>query len=185
MTQTASANDRRVNPELAERFEREALPHRGMLLQCAIALTRHRQEAEDLVQQTMAGVRWLSGIQAGNNARAWLHRIMMNAFINGYRKKQREPFLVLAAEDQLPSAFPRTAVQSAEEQVLARRPAQEILSALQALPEEFRQAVYLIDVEGFSYREAAAIMGTPLGTVMSRLHRGRTNLRTQLTALAR
>ncbi len=182
MTQVAS---RRMSHELAARFEQEAIPYRGALLQAALRLTRHPQDAEDLVQDTMAkACAGFSGFTPGTNLRAWLHRIMMNTFINGYRKKQREPFLVVAPGDQLQLATPARELpaftQSAEEQVLARIPAQEIVTALGELPAEFRLAVYLVDVEGFSYREAAAAMGTPLGTVMSRLHRGRTCLRSLL-----
>lgn len=180
----------RMSRDLAVRFEREALPHRGTLLRSAVRLTRQAQDAEDLVQETMAkACASFHGFQPGTNVRAWLYRIMMNTFINGYRKKQREPFLELAPADELASGTaPYQPGQrdglSAEEHVLARLPADEIITALQALPAEFRQAVYLVDVEGFSYREVAALMDTPLGTVMSRVHRGRASLRLQLAATA-
>jgi RNA polymerase sigma-70 factor, ECF subfamily len=111
---------------------------------------------------------------------------MVNIFINGYRKKQREPILTLAeiteVESHAAAGSTSAVALSAEEEALSRLPAAEIADALRSLPTEFRLVVYLIDVEGFAYREAAAIMGIPLGTVMSRLHRGRTQLRALLTA---
>lgn len=183
----ASASSRRLSPGLAARFEREALPYRGMLLQNAVRLTRHAQDAEDLVQETMA--RACAGFPAfkpGTNVRAWLFRIMMNTFINGYRRRQREPLLVHEPSDDtlaaLPGAQRSVRIDSAEDQALSALPAQEIVCAMRALPADFRRAVYLIDVAGYSYREAAAMMGTPIGTVMSRLHRGRTSLRARLVS---
>jgi len=174
-----------MSQSLAERFEREALPYRGTLLQSATRLTRHPQDAEDLVQETMA--RACAGFPAfkpGTNLRAWLFRIMMNAFINGYRKRQREPLMVYESSDDALAAMPAAHLsvrsESAEEQALARVPAAEIVTAMRSLPADFRQAVYLIDVAGYSYRETAVMMGTPIGTVMSRLHRGRASLRAQL-----
>ena len=180
---------RQMTRDLAARFEAEALPHRSTLLQAAFRLTHHWQDAEDLVQDTLAkACAGFGGFRPGTNVRAWLHRIMMNTFINGYRKKQREPFLVVAPGEQLQFATPAIDLpafnRSAEDQVLARIAAPEIIAALGELAEEYRHAVYLVDVEGFSYREAAAAMGTPLGTVMSRLHRGRTILRARLLAAA-
>jgi RNA polymerase sigma-70 factor, ECF subfamily len=182
----ADVAELRMSQEQAARFEREALPHRGALLRAAARLTQHAQDAEDLVQETMArACAGFGGFKPGTNVRAWLHRIMMNTFINGYRKRQREPFLVVAPGEQLQLTAPAielpVSTQSAEDQVLARIPAPEIIAALRELPAEYRLAVYLVDVEGFSYREAATAMGTPLGTVMSRLHRGRTCLRARLT----
>ena len=176
-----------LSPELAKRFEREVLPYRSSLQQSAFRLTHHRQDAEDLVQETL--VRACAGyhqFQPGTNMRAWLHKILTNAFISSYRRRQREPLVVVADQEHLqaaqrPAQLP-AGTRSAEEQALARMPADEVVAALRSLPEEFRLAVYLIDVEGFSYRETAAIMGTPIGTVMSRLHRGRTSLRSQLMA---
>ena len=186
MTRAPSATSLRMSPSLADRFEREALPYRATLLQSAIRLTRHPQDAEDLVQETMA--RACAGFPAfkpGTNVRAWLFRIMMNLFINGYRKRQREPLMVYESADDALAAMPGSHLslrtESAEEQALARMPTDEIVKAVRSLPADFRQAVYLIDVAGYSYREAAAMMGTPIGTVMSRLHRGRTSLRAQLT----
>jgi RNA polymerase sigma-70 factor, ECF subfamily len=176
-----------MSPSLADRFEREALPYRGTLLQSAIRLTRHPQDAEDLVQETMA--RACAGFPAfkpGTNIRAWLFRIMTNTFINSYRKRQREPLIVYETADEALSAMPGAHLairtDSAEEQALSRLPDDELVSALRAVPADFRQAIYLIDVAGYSYRETATIMGTPIGTVMSRLHRGRASLRARLGA---
>lgn len=181
----ATVMRRTMSPEFAQRFERDVLPYRPSLQHCAFRLTHHVQDAEDLVQETL--VRACAGyhhFQPGTNLRAWLHRILTNAFISGYRKRQRDPLMVVADSEQLhavrPPTGPPAATWSAEEQALARMPADEIVTALRLLPEEFRLAVYLIDVEGFSYRETAAIMSTPIGTVMSRVHRGRTSLRSQL-----
>jgi RNA polymerase sigma-70 factor, ECF subfamily len=173
----------------AGRFEHEVLPHRGALLRAALGMTHHIQDAEDLVQETMTRA-WagFGGLKPGTNARAWLYRIMTNAFINGYRRRQREPLVLGATEDQLQLSVPvadRPAlIESAENQALARMPAADVISALQHLLPEYRLAVYLVDVEGFSYREAATVMGTPLGTVTSRLYRGRACLRSQLAERA-
>jgi RNA polymerase sigma-70 factor, ECF subfamily len=175
----------RMSPELSERFERDAIPFRGSLYQTAIRLTRHPQDAEDLVQETMArACAGFGHFQSGTNLRAWLQRILMNTFISGYRKRQREPFLTIMPAQNLPAnlppvyASPQSA--SAEDAVISELPATETFSKLRNLPAIFRHVVYLIDVEGFSYTETAQIMGTPLGTVMSRLHRGRRQLRAQL-----
>ncbi|HEY7325822.1 MAG TPA: sigma-70 family RNA polymerase sigma factor [Streptosporangiaceae bacterium] len=185
----ATVTRRTMSPELAARFERDVLPYQPSLQRSAFRLTRHAQDAEDLVQETLA--RACAGyhhFRPGTNLRAWLHTILQNTFISGYRKRQREPMVVIGDSEQLcavqPPALQRAATQSAEDQALARMPAEELTSALRALPEEFRRAVYLIDVEGLTYRETAAVMGTPIGTVMSRLHRGRTSLRSQLLPAA-
>jgi RNA polymerase sigma-70 factor (ECF subfamily) len=122
--------------------------------------------------------------QPGTNLRAWLHRILSNTFINSYRKKRREPIQDLGIEFQEdwqvgsdPLAPP---ARSAEAEALDRLADSDILQALRKLPEEFRVAIYLADIEGYPYREIAEMMGTPIGTVMSRLHRGRAKLRQQL-----
>jgi RNA polymerase sigma-70 factor, ECF subfamily len=178
----------RMSPELADQFEREALPHRDQLLRAALQLTRHRQDAEDLVQEAIA--RACAGFHRftpGTNIRAWLNRILLNAFINGYRKRQREPLVITSEPGQFEHAARLEGLSplnaSAEDSVLAAIPASELVEAISELPQVFRQVLYLIDLEGFSYREVAAIMNTPVGTVMSRLHRARSSLRTRLSPL--
>ena len=176
-------NDR-MSPELAERFERDALPYRAQLLRAAMQLTKHNQDAEDLVQESIArACAAFDRFTPETNVRAWLHRILLNTFINGYRKRQREPILSVPSIEELPgstrSDFGVSSI-SAEDAVLSKIPTHRLVTALKNLPEEFRQVLYLIDVEGFSYRETAAIMNTPLGTVMSRLHRARSSLRAAL-----
>jgi RNA polymerase sigma-70 factor (ECF subfamily) len=185
----AAGVEQALSRDVAGRFEEEMLPHRGTLLRQALRMTHHVQDAEDLVQETMARA-WagFGAFKPGTNARAWLYRIMTNTFINSYRKRQREPLFIGASDDQLqlfvPAADRAASTESAENQALARTPAGDVVAALQHLLPEFRMAVYLVDVEGFSYREAATAMGTPLGTVTSRLYRGRASLRSQLAGRA-
>jgi RNA polymerase sigma-70 factor, ECF subfamily len=174
----------RMSPELVERFERDALPYQGQLLRAAMQLTKQRQDAEDLVQESIArACAAFHRFTPDTNVRAWLHRILLNTFINSYRKRQREPMLSVPSIEELTagerSGSCATSI-SAEDAALSKIPAHRLVTALKDLPEEFRQVLYLIDVEGFSYRETAAIMKTPLGTVMSRLHRARTSLRAGL-----
>lgn len=169
----------RMTPELAARFEREALPYQGQLMRAALQLTRHRQDAEDLVQDAIT--RAYTGYHSfapGTNLKAWLHRILLNTFINGYRKRERDPFLSLLPAERLPAK----SMQSAEDSVLSLMPTARLVRALHELPVDFRRVIYLVDVEGFSYQEVTAIMNIPLGTVMSRLHRARTRLRNRLTS---
>src|SRR6266581_7321116 len=169
-------------------FEAQAMEFMPALYTAALRMTRNPAEAEDLVQETyLKAYRAFGSFQEGTNLKAWLYRILTNTFINSYRSKKRRPeeSYIEDVEDlylyrRLGGLEGATAGQSAEEQVLEHFTESEIKEALESLPEQFRIAVLLGDVEGFSYKEIAEILDIPIGTVMSRLHRGRRALQKRL-----
>ncbi|CAN5135879.1 RNA polymerase sigma factor SigR [soil metagenome] len=188
-TDDAPIDEARAKREL---FEEQALPFADQLYAAAMRMTRNPADAADLVQETFVKAFQAFGqYQQGTNLKAWLYRIQTNTFINNYRKNQRNPYqgTIDDLEDwQLggaESVTQSTSTRSAEAEAIDHLPDSAVKDALQAIPEDFRLAVYFADVEGFSYQEIADIMKTPVGTVMSRLHRGRRMLRESLADYAR
>ena len=172
-------------------FEDQALVYLDQLYGAALRMTRNPADAEDLVQETMMkAFSAFHQFAQGTNLKAWLYRILTNTYINTYRKKQRQP-RISGSDDLEDWQLARAAehapagLRSAEAEALDLLPDTDVKAALAELSEDFRMAVYYADVEGFSYKEIAEIMGTPIGTVMSRLHRGRGQLRELLGDYAR
>lgn len=185
-----SQAEARDKQDLAARFEAEALPLLNGMYSAAFRLTRNAADAEDLIQETyLRAYRGFHQFQEGTNLKAWLYRILMNTFINSYRKKQREPQTISDEEVEdwylYSKMAERGAEPSAETSVIESLPDEDVQEALSSLPEQFRMAVLLADVEGFSYKEIADITGVPIGTVMSRLHRGRRALEKRLWDVVR
>jgi RNA polymerase sigma-70 factor, ECF subfamily len=188
----AEARPATLNEEDVQRFQRDALPLLDSLYGAALRMTRNPADAEDLVQETMLrAYRSFDRFEPGTNLKAWLFRILTNAYINTYRKKQREPQKV--SQDQIEDFdlyqelkdHDPDLTRTPENIVLDSLVDSDILEAIEDLPEQFRLAVVLSDIEGFSYAEMAEIMDVPMGTVMSRLHRGRRALQKRLWELAR
>ncbi|MED5812211.1 sigma-70 family RNA polymerase sigma factor [Mycolicibacterium sp. 050232] len=177
--------------ELTARFERDAVPLHDRLFRGALRLTNSRQDAEDLVQETMLlAYRGFHTFEEGTNLNAWMFQIMHNAGISRHRKTQRRPAEVLVGDFAAPTLTKQSprlgrGLRSAEVSALEHLPDEEIKSALMGLREEYRLTIYLADVEGLPYKEIARVTGVAAGTVMSRVHRGRQQLRSALSSVAR
>jgi RNA polymerase sigma-70 factor (ECF subfamily) len=172
----------------AKTFERDAMPLIDQLYAAALRITRNPTDAEDLVQETYTrAFANFHQYRDGTNLKAWMHRILTNTYINDYRKKQRTP--VQADTDDVEdrqimqaASHDSTGLRSAELEALDRLTDNRVKEGLASLPDDYRLVLYYADVEGYSYKEIAAIMDTPIGTVMSRLHRARAQLRKILTS---
>ncbi|MCU1584637.1 MAG: polymerase subunit sigma [Microbacteriaceae bacterium] len=189
--ETAETEPKARAVDVRSLFEEQAIPFMDQLYAAGLRMTRNPADAADLVQETFVKAFAAFGqFQQGTNLKAWLYRILTNTFINNYRKKQRDPYqgTIDELEDwQLGGAESVTqgrSTRSAEAEAIDHLPDSAVKDALQAIPEDFRMAVYFADVEGFSYQEIADIMKSPVGTVMSRLHRGRRMLRDLLSEYA-
>ncbi len=178
-----------AGPASTVEFDEQIRPFLEQLYPTALRMTRNPADAEDLVQETLTkAYTAYHQFTPGTNLRAWLHRILANTFINSYRKTKRQPAITPGADPHQdwqvghdPLAGP---ARSAEAEALDKMTDSAVLAALRDLPDDFKTTIWLADVEGYPYREVADMMGTPIGTVMSRLHRGRGKLRQQLAARA-
>jgi RNA polymerase sigma-70 factor (ECF subfamily) len=173
------------------RFTELAMEHMPSLYSAALRLTRNPADAEDLVQETyLRAYRGFGGFTEGTNLRAWLYRILTNTYINSYRAAKRRPEIADVEDVEDLYLYHRLAPsgdgvgRSAEEEALASFTDDEVKAAIESLPDVFRIAVLLADVEGFSYKEIAEITDVPIGTVMSRIHRGRRALQKALHGFA-
>ena len=173
-------------------FEQDAMEFAPQLYSAALRMTRNPADAEDVVQETyLKAYLAYDSFEAGTNLKAWLYRILTNTYINRYRKKQRRPNEVELGEvedlylyKRIGSAETGSASRSAEMEVLQSLVSEDVRKAIDSLPEHFRMPVLLADVEGFAYKEIAEILDVPIGTVMSRLHRGRKTLQKALWEFA-
>lgn len=179
-----------TDQERAARFERDAMEYLDQLYGAALRMTRNAADAEDVVQEAYAkAFASFKQFKPGTNLKAWLFRILTNTYINTYRKAQRRP---RTSDDEnvedwqiaRAASHEATGLRSAEVEALDAMPDTQVMEALNGLSDDFRQVVTLADIEGFSYKEIAQIMGTPIGTVMSRLNRARKQLRAQLVDVA-
>ena len=189
---TASPEFKTIRDEaLAARFERDAIPLLDGFYPQAMKMTGNRTEAEDLLQETAAkAFAGFHGFRDGTNLGGWLYRILLNTHISGYRKQQRRPVQWLTDEitdGQLlaEARHSSSGLRSAEDQVLDLLGDNDVREAMRQLPEKLRTAVYYADIEGRRFKEIAELTGAPIGTVMSRLHRGRHRLRALLAEVAR
>jgi RNA polymerase sigma-70 factor, ECF subfamily len=183
--------DTLCDAELAARFERDAVPLLDGFYPQAMKMTRNRTEAEDLLQETAAkAFAGFHGFRDGTNLGGWLYRILINTHISGYRMQQRRPVQWLTDEitdGQLLAEARHSSIglRSAEDQVLDQLGDNDVRNAMRELPEKLRTAVYYADIEGRRFKEIAELTNAPIGTVMSRLHRGRHRLRSLLAEAAR
>jgi RNA polymerase sigma-70 factor, ECF subfamily len=192
LSSTATPEFETIRDEgLAARFERNAIPLLKGFYPQAMRLTRNRTEAEDLLQETAAkAFAGFHGFRDGTNLGGWLYRILLNTHISGYRKQQRRPVQWLTDEisdGQLLAEARHTSsgLRSAEDQALDLLGDNDVRAAMQQLPEKLRTAIYYADIEGRRFKEIAELTDAPIGTVMSRLHRGRHRLRDLLADVAR
>jgi RNA polymerase sigma-70 factor, ECF subfamily len=175
--------------EKEREFEREALPHTELLYNYALRMTNNPADADDLLQETfLKAFRFWDKYESGTNIRAWLFRIMKNSYINRYRKETKEPSTVDYGEvENFYSSIKDASTESndLQETLYGNLLDDDVASAVAELPDDFRTVVILCDIEGLSYEEISEFVDIPLGTVRSRLHRGRKLLRGRLLEYAR